>query len=390
MLRVGNIGALVEFDPETLQEVNRRFLNGGLVQGLSPSGHWAFGILDFFVEETAVTWNLAGDLDVAGEVASECDYSFVAGVDDAGSLFGLSLAPACSLRLATGVPVPLLDPSGEFNVLSQPWAVDRSRHLYAGNSSLFNVPVVWGPRGGVGTALGPLTSPGTSAIYGVSPNGRNFFGIVNGASTVWIDRQSMTVPIPLSPGPGDPPETLILEVGNHILADGLLINHSGQAWHPESSLETLDGIRDSVCGISGAPVTRVAGACLSEGHYFLAFHTSDGKNWLARIPSIQRSPLEVGPMLASKPETVTIDLQWENLSTEDTYDVIRGDLTSSFSSASCLKDDTSSNSIQDSELPLTGKGFYYLVRMTNPQGDGTFGGNYSAVTRPSLESACPL
>ena len=88
--------------------------------------------------------------------------------------------------------------------------------------------------------------------------------------------------------------------------------------------------------------------------------------------------------------TVEWDSDAPNSGSGTVYDVVRGDLVElpvGGAGELCLDQDSSSTSLQDLAAPLSGLGFYYLVRGENICGIGGYGTD--SFLNPRTTTACP-
>jgi len=89
-------------------------------------------------------------------------------------------------------------------------------------------------------------------------------------------------------------------------------------------------------------------------------------------------------------DTLTWDSAASSSGLGASYDVVRGDISAfpvGGEDEICLVSDTADTSIEDSEVPPTETGFYYLVRGENACGSGGYGTDSSANAR--VTAACP-
>jgi hypothetical protein len=136
----------------------------------------------------------------------------------------------------------------------------------------------------------------------------------------------------------------------------------------------------------------------SDGFYTPAFYRGAfrGENWAMQWTAMSRLDLfpschtgtgvgpvpdEVDELDAGKNGTsTTININWDEVQLTGMmglqhYDVLRSTDPSNFLGGStvCLATETTDTQAEDPAVPATGEVFYYVVRATNPCGDGPLG-----------------
>ncbi len=149
----------------------------------------------------------------------------------------------------------------------------------------------------------------------------------------------------------------------------------------------------------GVPKGRALVPAVWTGSHMIVWGQTDDINGGRYVPDESAAPAG-GPIVSFANAT---SLSWSALEGATVFDAVKGSLGAlrqsggDFSSAilSCLADDTSSTTADDTENPLEGDGFWYLVRGVSCGGPGTYddGGAGQIAGRDAeiaaSASACP-
>ncbi len=106
-------------------------------------------------------------------------------------------------------------------------------------------------------------------------------------------------------------------------------------------------------------------------------------------------PADVGNVTPSK-SGVTAQYAWDAVPAASGYDVLRGLLTdgpvgSDLASETCLGDNLADPSASDASVPVSGRGFWYVMRAVSACGTGSYGnaGSGGVAGAPRASATCP-